>query len=277
MDFIELKISVLPDYADILVAELAGAGFESFVETPEGLNAYVGAGAWNESRVQEIILKYAPLTTITYTSSLLPRQNWNEEWEKNYQPIFIGNQCVVRASFHHIEGHFPYEIIINPKMSFGTGHHETTSLMLEMQLGVDHQGKKVMDVGCGTGILAIMACKKGASSSDAFDTDEWAVENAVENCRLNGCGITKVQQGTIDEVTLAPQYDLVLANINRNVLLREIPQYAEKLPAGGLLLLSGFYEQDIADLQKVAAQAHLSQITQKTKSKWAALCFQKQG
>lgn len=277
MDFIELNVSVLPDYADIIVAELAEAGFESFVETTEGLNAYITAGTFDESLVQEIVLRYAPLASITYTSSLLPRQNWNEEWEKNYQPIFISDQCVVRASFHQIEKTFPYEIVINPKMSFGTGHHETTSLMLEMQLGIDHQDKKVMDVGCGTGILAIMACKKGAAAADAFDTDEWAVENANENCRLNGCDAIQVQQGTIEEVALQGQYDIILANINRNVLLREIPTYAEKLPVGGLLLLSGFYEQDIADLQQVAANAHLNHTVQKTKSKWAALCFQKQG
>ncbi len=277
MDFIELKVDVLPDFTDIIVAELAEAGFDSFVETPQGVNAYAAAEAFDESRVQEIVRKYAALTPVTYTFSALPRRNWNEEWEKNYQPIYIGDQCVVRASFHQLPQPFPYEIVINPKMSFGTGHHETTALMLEMQLGVDHAGRRVLDAGCGTGILAIMACKRGAAHVDAYDIDEWAVENARENCELNGCATIGVQQGTIEEVQLSGPYDIILANINRNVLLREIPLYAGKLGPGGRLLLSGFYEQDIAELNRVAAESNLSQTARHTKTHWAALGFQKQG
>ena len=277
MDYIELKVAVLPDFADIIVAELAEAGFDSFVETPDGVDAYAPADVFDESQVQEIVQKYAALTPVTYTFSALPRRNWNEEWEKNYQPIYIGNQCVVRASFHQLAETFPYEIVINPKMSFGTGHHETTALMLEMQLGVDHAGKRVLDAGCGTGILAIMACKRGAAHVDAYDIDAWAVENARENCQLNGCPDIGIQQGTIEEVGLQGPYGVILANINRNVLLREIPRYAGHLSPGGLLLLSGFYEQDVAELNKVAAESSLSQTAGHIKQNWAALCFQKQG
>jgi ribosomal protein L11 methyltransferase len=277
LDFIELKVDVLPDFTDIVVAELAEAGFDSFVETPQGVDAYAAANVFDESLVQEIVRKYAALTPIAYTFSALPRRNWNEEWEKNYQPIFIGDQCVVRASFHQLPEQYPYEIVINPKMSFGTGHHETTALMLEMQLGVDHAGKRVLDAGCGTGILAIMACKRGAAHVDAYDIDEWAVENARENGQLNGCPEMVIQQGTIEEVRLSGPYDVILANINRNVLLREIPRYAGKLGPGGLLLLSGFYEQDIAELNRVAAESNLSQTARHTKQHWAALYFQKQG
>ena len=277
MDFIELKVDVLPDFTDIIVAELAEAGFDSFVETPQGVDAYAATGAFNESLVQEIVRKYAALTPIAYTFSALPRRNWNEEWEKNYQPIYIADQCVVRASFHQLPDPYPYEIVINPKMSFGTGHHETTALMLQMQLGVDHAGKRVLDAGCGTGILAIMACKRGAAHVDAYDIDAWAVENAKENGQLNGCPDIGIGQGTLEEVGLSGPYDIILANINRNVLLREIPLYAGKLAPGGLLLLSGFYEQDIAELNKVAAESNLSQTARHTKQHWAALCFQKQG
>jgi ribosomal protein L11 methyltransferase len=277
LDFIELKVDVLPDFTDIIVAELAEAGFDSFVETPQGVDAYAPADAFDESRVQEIVQKYAALTPVAYTFSALPRRNWNEEWEKNYQPIYIGDQCVVRASFHQLPGQYPYEIVINPKMSFGTGHHETTALMLEMQLGVDHAGKRVLDAGCGTGILAIMACKRGAAHVDAYDIDAWAVENARENCQLNDCPDVEIGQGTIEEVQLSGPYDLILANINRNVLLREIPLYAEKLVPGGRLLLSGFYEQDIAELNRVAAESNLSQTARHTKRHWAALDFHKQG
>jgi ribosomal protein L11 methyltransferase len=277
LDYIELKVDVLPDFADIVVAELAEVGFDSFVETPQGVNAYVPADVFDELQVQEIVRKYAALTPVTYTFSTLPRQNWNEEWEKNYQPIIIGNQCVVRASFHQLPEKFPYEIVINPKMSFGTGHHETTALMLEMQLGVDHAGKRVLDAGCGTGILAIMACKRGAVHVDAYDIDAWAVENARENGQLNGCPDIGIQQGTIEEVRLSGPYGVILANINRNVLLREISRYAGELATGGLLLLSGFYEQDVAELNKIAAESNLSQTAQHIKQHWAALCFQKQG
>jgi ribosomal protein L11 methyltransferase len=277
LDFIELKVDVLPDFTDIIVAELAEAGFDSFVETPQGVDAYAPADVFDESLVQEIVRKYAALTPVTYTFSALPRRNWNEEWEKNYQPIYIGDQCVVRASFHQLPEQYPYEIVINPKMSFGTGHHETTALMLEMQLGVDHAGKRVLDAGCGTGILAIMACKRGAAHVDAYDIDAWAVENARENGQLNGCPNIGIQQGTIEEVQLSGRYDIILANINRNVLLREIPLYAGILRPGGLLLLSGFYEQDITELNKVAAESNLSQTARHVKQHWAALCFQKQG
>ena len=277
MDFIELKVDVLPDFADIIVAELAEVGFDSFVETAQGVNAYAAAEVFDELQVQEIVLKYAALTPITYTFSPLPRRNWNEEWEKNYQPIYIGNQCVVRASFHQLPEQYPYEIVINPKMSFGTGHHETTALMLEMQLKVDHAGKRVLDAGCGTGILAVMACKRSAAHVDAYDIDAWAVENARENCLLNGCPNISIQRGTIEEVQLQGPYDIILANINRNVLLREIPLYVGQLAMGGQLLLSGFYEQDIAELNKVAAESNLSQIAQHIKQHWAALYFQKQG
>ena len=184
---------------------------------------------------------------------------------------------MVRASFHQLTEQYLYEIVINPKLSFGTGHHETTALMLEMQLEVHHVGKRVLDAGCGTAILAIMACKRGASHVDAYDIDTWAVENAQENVQLNGCPLISIQQGTIEEVQLEGPYDIILANINRNVLLREIPLYAEQLATGGKLLLSGFYEQDTAELDKVAVESNLSQTARHIKQHWAALGFQKQG
>jgi ribosomal protein L11 methyltransferase len=276
LDFIELKVTVSPDFSDIIMAELAEVGYESFVESPQGLDAYVQKSLFDTSLIEEIAQKYAVITPIEYSFTELERKNWNEEWEKNYQPIYIGDQCVVRASFHEPARHFPYEVIINPKMSFGTGHHETTSLMLENQLHLDHQGKKVMDVGCGTGILAIMASKRGATEIDAFDTDDWAVENTKENCLLNNSTTIRVQQGTIADVQLDATYDIVLANINRNVLLKEIPVYASFLPSGGLLAVSGFYESDARDIEKVANSSHLQLLTTKTRQNWASLVFTKQ-
>lgn len=275
MDFVELKITVAPDFSDILVAELAEIGFESFVDTEQGLDAYIPCDLFEEPRVEEIQQKYSGLTSIAYSMSTIERKNWNEEWEKNYTPIVIGQQCLVRASFHTSSGEFPYEIVINPKMSFGTGHHETTAMMLENQLYVSHEHKSVLDVGCGSGILAIMACKLKASKIDAFDTDEWAVENSRENFVLNHCSIATVQRGTIAEVELAPAYDIILANINRNVLLQEIPAYAELLPKGGFLLLSGFYEKDVADIENLALAQKLSIYGQRLKQSWASLVLQK--
>jgi ribosomal protein L11 methyltransferase len=275
LDFIELKVTVSPDFSDILIAELAEIGFESFVDTDEGLNAYIQSHDFALDQVEEIRQKYSGLAQIVYTFSTIERKNWNEEWEKSYQPIIIGNQCLVRASFHQSQGQYPYEIIINPKMSFGTGHHETTSLMLENQLAISHTDAIVLDVGCGTGILAIMACKRGASKVDAFDTDEWAVENSRENFELNNCTHATVQKGTIKEVNLAPVYTIVLANINRNVLLNEIPAYALLLPQGGFLLLSGFYEKDIADIEQLALASGLTKEGQRVKQPWASLIFKK--
>jgi ribosomal protein L11 methyltransferase len=275
LDFIELKITVPPDFSDILIAEMAEIGFESFVDTDYGVDGYIQAPLFDEQLVTAIVEKYSNLTTIAYTFSTIERKNWNEEWEKSYEPIIIGSQCLVRASFHEGLGTYPYEIIINPKMSFGTGHHETTALMLENQLTIAHTGKRVLDVGCGTGILAIMACKRGAASIDAFDIDEWAVENSRENFELNFCNKATIQQGTIREVKLAPSYDIVLANINRNVLLDEIPVYATLLAKGGVLLLSGFYEKDIADIESQAIMQGFSKLEQRIKQPWASLIFEK--
>jgi ribosomal protein L11 methyltransferase len=275
LDFIELKVTVSPDFSDILIAELAEIGFESFVDTDEGLNAYIQSHDFDLDQIEEIRQKYSSHAQIAYNFSTIERKNWNEEWEKSYQPIIIGNQCLVRASFHQIQGQYPYEIIINPKMSFGTGHHETTSLMLENQLAISHTNANVLDVGCGTGILAIMACKRGATTVDAFDIDEWAVENSRENFELNNCTHATVQKGTIQEVKLAPVYTIVLANINRNVLLNEIPDYSSLLPQGGFLLLSGFYEKDIADIEKLALASGLAKDSQRVKQPWASLVFKK--
>jgi ribosomal protein L11 methyltransferase len=275
LDFIELKVTVSPDFSDILVAELAEIGFESFLDTDNGVDGYIQSDLFDERQVEELQQKYKHLTHIEYTFATIERKNWNEEWEKSYEPIVIADQCLVRASFHQDLGHYPYKIVINPKMSFGTGHHQTTSLMLENQLTIAHTGARVLDVGCGTGILAIMACKRGASNVDAFDTDEWAVENSRENIELNNCQAITVQRGTVRQVKLASGYDIILANINRNVLLDEIPVYTSLLHQGGFLVLSGFYEKDIEDIVHLALSNGLSKVIKQAKQPWASLIFKK--
>lgn len=275
LNFIELKLTLPPDWTDIFIAELAEIGYESFVETDEGVLAYVPKPAFSEESWRAIAAKYRDAVAVVHQFNEIEQRNWNAEWEAGYQPIFIGDQCVVRTTFHRIEGFYPYEIIINPQMSFGTGHHETTTLMLENQLLMNHQGLRVMDAGCGTGILAIMASKRGAAHVDAFDTDERAVTNAEANAALNQCANIGIQRGTIATVGLADAYDTILANINRNILLAEMPLYARKLAIGGTLLLSGFYETDLAELEKSAQAQGLQKRHQSTKNQWACLLLGK--
>ncbi|QJW92030.1 50S ribosomal protein L11 methyltransferase [Spirosoma taeanense] len=275
MNYIELNLRVSLDYTDILTAELAELGFESFIETDEGLNAYITEPAFDETEIQKLVAKYADQTAIAYEVSSLEKRNWNAEWERDYESIEVANSVRVRASFHQPDARFRYDIVINPKMSFGTGHHETTAMMLEQQLSLDFTGKTVLDVGSGTGILAILAAKMGAQSVLAFDIEEWAVENARENAELNACPQVTVLQGTIADVDSSNRYDVILANINRNVLLAEIPAYVGLLNSAGYLLVSGFYEHDAADIQQKAIETGLTLIQDMAIREWTSLLFQK--
>ena len=275
MNYTELRLTVSPDYADILIAELAEVGFESFVETDEGLNAYITEPDFNEKAVRDVTAKYADQTAIAYTVTSLEKRNWNAEWEQSYQPIEVGQTVRVRASFHESNPAFEYDLVINPKMSFGTGHHETTAMMLEHQLSIDHAGKSVLDVGSGTGILAVLAARMGAADVLAFDIEEWAVENAQENADLNDCPQIRVFQGTIADVDPNSCFDIVLANINRNVLLAEIPTYAVFVREGGYLLVSGFYEHDAVDIERKAKEAGLTPVRDMVTNGWCSLVYQK--
>lgn len=270
MNYLELQLAVSPEFAEILMAELAEIGFESFTEEAEGLNAYILVDQLDHEAIEALVARYSPLTPLTYTIAEIEKQNWNETWEQNYEPIEVNEQVRVRASFHPENKNFAYEIVINPKMSFGTGHHETTSMVLAHQLDIDHEDKHVLDVGSGTGILAIMAEKRGAAYVSAFDIEEWAAENARENVALNGCSRVVVRQGTI-ETEPPGSYEIVLANINRNILLREIPIYATFMPAQATLVISGFYEHDIPEIAAVAAEEGFGIVNVKTKNNWAAL------
>jgi ribosomal protein L11 methyltransferase len=283
MNYTEVQLTVSPDFTDILTAELGELGFESFVETDEGLSAYIVETDFDEPALREVIAKYADQTAIAYEVNSLEKKNWNAEWEKEYEPIEVADQVRVRASFHESDARFRYDIVINPKMSFGTGHHETTAMMLEHQLGLDFAGKTVLDVGSGTGILAVLAAKMGAGAVLAFDIEEWAVENARENADLNDCPQITVFQGTIDDLN-SPEnvldwtpsvFDIVLANINRNVLLREIPIYCSLLKAGGYLVVSGFYEHDAVDIEHIAVASGLKPVRGMSLHQWTSLLYQK--
>jgi ribosomal protein L11 methyltransferase len=276
MNYVEVDLKVDSEFSEILMAELGEIGFESFVETDEGLLAYIQEGDFDENNLNEITGKYQDLTTIAATWKSLERRNWNEEWEKSYEPIEVGGQIRVRATFHEPDPAFKYDLLIQPKMSFGTGHHETTWLVMNEQLSLPHQGLSVMDVGCGTGILAILASKLGASNLLGFDIDEWAVENTRENFAMNNLSATaEVFQGTITEVPAEQIFGGILANINRNILLSEIPKYVAHLSQGGWLVTSGFYETDQADIEQCAAESGLKKLRSNTRNQWATVVFEK--
>jgi ribosomal protein L11 methyltransferase len=273
LNYIELNIKIASEFAEILTAELAEIGFESFVDTEDGFNAYILENQVFTDDLQAIQTQYQDLFQFEYQTQIIEQKNWNAIWESEYEPVIVSDKCLIYSTFHKIERQYPYQILINPKMSFGTGHHETTTLMIEHQLEIDHQNKTVLDAGCGTGILAIMASKLGASKLDAIDIDEWAVTNTLENLALNNCSYIKVYQSDLQNAPLTEKYDIILANINKNVLLEEIKLYRQYLTQNGVLLLSGFYAEDIADICQEAQKYGFALIATKQKNQWVSLKF----
>lgn len=269
-----LKITIQAETAlhEMLIAELEALDFDSFQELDDELEAYVQESCFNEISLKTLLKKYG--IDNKFQADVIPPTNWNEQWEKNFQPVYVNQEVQIRASFHEPQSQFRHDIIINPKMSFGTGHHETTHLIVELQLSLDHRDKHVLDLGTGTGILAIMAHKLGAKSITATDIDDWSIENCKENFELNGVKNYRILQGTVDKLTLSGTYPLIFANINKNVLLAEMPYYNRLLAANGTLILSGFYETDIED---IAQRAHMHSLEIKYKkimNRWAALLLQ---
>ncbi len=261
---------------EILTAALLDMGCDSFSEEDNKLLAYIEKELYSEAQLQNLLSIYQPQFDIQYEVSNLENKNWNEEWESNFEPVTVGNECIVRASFHPKDKEYAYDIVINPKMSFGTGHHETTHMMLDHILNMDMEGKTVMDAGSGTGILAILAAMRGATNIVAFDIEDWAFHNAVENAALNRCGHIHVLQGSINTLDLPfATYDIVLANINKNVLLEEISVYYKFLKPSGKLVLSGFYEHDISDLDKKAKTLHYLSEKINVKNNWASIIYGK--
>ena len=275
MFYIRLQVICDPDFSEILMAEIAEAGFDTFMEIEKGFEAYAEEGNLNSILLEDIKEKYKEVNPLLFFQDKVQKQNWNEEWEKNVDPIFVDDQCLIRAEFHKIDKKYPYEIIITPKMSFGTGHHQTTYLMIKSQLKVDHQNKRVMDAGCGTAILSIMASKLGAKEVEAFDIDEWSMSNGKENAEVNHTANINIQQGKISEMNFTGKFDIILANINKNVLLAEMKSYADYLPDNGLLLLSGFYTSDIDDLNKEASQYKMREVSRDERENWATLLLKK--
>jgi len=256
---------------EILIAELGYAGFESFVETENGVTAYIQKEDWNSNILEDVQILSSDEFKITYTFDEIEQTNWNEEWEKNFQPIVVDGVCTVRAPFHDIPK-TKYDIVIEPKMSFGTGHHETTHMMIQHILNNDFKNKSVLDMGCGTGVLAILAEMKGATKIDAIDIDNWCYINSLENVERNNCKHISVYEGDASLLN-GKTYDIIIANINRNILLADMSKYAACLEKGGLLFLSGFYNQDIPIIEEECSKYGLKLKESFEKNKWVSLKF----
>ena len=258
---------------DLLAAELAEIGFESFLEDERGLKAYIPVEKWDEKRLKETLDSFPFASGITCFQTYVKGQNWNEEWEKNYfQPIVIGGDCVIHSTFHKDIPDAKYDIVIDPKMSFGTGHHETTSLMIEEILKANPEGKSLLDMGCGTAVLAILAAKKGANPVLAIDIEEWAYNNSQENIVLNGEPQIEVQKGGA-ELLQNRFFDVILANINRNILLEDMHKYAACMKPGSELYMSGFYREDIPAIDEEARKHGLKQLSVNEKNRWVAVRY----
>lgn len=271
--YIEYRFSVNPKtpWDEVLLAELQTLPFESFLSTDDGLNAYVPLVDNKENFLESIDLLNRKEVEIKVASSEIIPENWNAKWESNFHPVFVGKDCVIRADFHENEGKI-YELIINPKMSFGTGHHPTTHMMMEFVLETPLTSKTILDVGCGTGVLGILALKKGAFHVDAIDNDPWCVENSIENANVNNCKNFHVEEADYLKEEM-PYYDFIFANINRNILIDQVPNYARALNIGGSLFLSGFYERDVEAINSSCQRENLILFSRKERETWCALKF----
>ena len=276
MNYYELFFTTITteDYQqDLLINALGEIGFDTFEELELGFKAYIPEGVFDQQALDEQLLPYKDLFTFSYEITLIPQKNWNEVWESNFEPIEIGDKIYVRATFHEPKPEFQYEIVIDPKMAFGTGHHQTTAMMLGLMLENEFAGKKVLDMGCGTGILAIMAAKLGADDIIAIDYDPVCYESTIENSALNNVGNIKPLCGS-KEVIPDEQYDTILANINRNILIDQMPRYAEALKTDGEIYFSGFYESPDLDIITDEARKYgLKYITHKKDKEWVAAKF----
>ncbi|SDH79868.1 50S ribosomal protein L11 methyltransferase [Winogradskyella thalassocola] len=266
------KVSPLQPAVEILIAELGYAGFESFVENEEGVIAYIQKEEWNDNILDGIYILSSDEFKIDYTFEDIEQTNWNEEWEKNFNPIVVDDVVSVRAPFHEKRDDVKYDLIIEPKMSFGTGHHETTHMMIQHILQNDFKDKSVLDMGCGTGVLAILAEKVGATKLDAIDIDNWCYLNSLENVERNDCKNISVYEGDVMLLN-GKKYDSIIANINRNILLADISEYANCLNENGSLFLSGFYEQDIPIIEAECNKQMLKLTKTLQKGQWVSLKF----
>lgn len=280
MDTIEVECTIHHNnqeknqISDILVAQLAELGYHSFITTEEGIKAYIEEKNFNHDDIVYLPISpiFQDILDVNYRA--IKNKNWNEEWEKNFSPIKIGDKCVIRAPFHQADKNYPYEIIIEPKMSFGTGHHATTDLMIQEILAADIKNKKILDMGCGTGILSILASQKNAGETWAIDNDEWAYNNSKENIKKNNAKNIHLVHGDAKAIPDI-NFDIILANINRNILLNDIPVYSRHLNEDGILILSGIYSNDLKIIREKAEKHQMQLNHHNTKDYWMTAYFVK--
>ena len=259
---------------DMFMELLGTIGFDSFMDTEDGFEAYCQESALDETELDEILRMEQFENVSLLKKELIPDQDWNATWEASYEPVIINELCRIRAPFHKVEGTYKYDLVIEPKMSFGTAHHETTSQIIELMLQSEFSGLNVLDMGSGTGVLAILAKKLGSAMTVAIDNDEWAYRNALDNIRLNDENEIVVELG--DATSLNDrQFDVILANINRNILLRDMKEYVKSLVENGRIFFSGFYEEDLVLITKEAEHLGLKYVNHVTKNNWTAAVFVK--
>ena len=278
MNYTELNLQLNPLelFGEMLTYQLGEVGFEMFEDTPQGFKAYIQTANFNNDAVLEIIEGIKEMNCeVNYSIQDIPWQNWNAEWEKNYQPEIIGNKIYIRAEFHEANPSYPHEIIVQPRMAFGTGHHPTTSQVMEAMLDIDFKNKSLLDMGCGTGILAILGMQLGASSAYAIDYDPNSVDNSIENAQRNGYPQIEVALGS-SELLEGKSYDIILANINRNIILNDLDKYAASLNDGGLLITSGYYTSDLSVIKNKAAEYHIDYLQHTSQNDWCCATFKKQ-
>jgi ribosomal protein L11 methyltransferase len=274
MDYLKYTLKLNPDnqdFRDILMATLGDTGFESFIENEQSIEAFIKEEISTHSILDQI--DFMPLFEYNYQIEKIPDQNWNELWEKNYfKPLVIADKCVIRAPFHTDYPKMDIEIVIEPNMAFGTGNHETTSMMMEFILETNIEGKSLLDMGCGTGILSILASKRGALKVTAIDIDKWSYEGTSENAVING--VDNIFSVLGDAASIPDEkYDLILANIHKNIIVSDLPAYFKKLEMNGAVIVSGFYEKDLPDVVIEATRLGLKQISKKVKNNWCSAMF----
>ena len=267
--YLKINIPCNKEIQEILIAELGQINYDSFQEMDKALEAYIKEELFDDKNLLLVLGKHG--ISMKIKAEKLQNINWNEQWEKNFDPVVVDKRVQIRATFHDVQPNYEYDVVINPKMSFGTGHHETTQLIVGEQLEIDHKNKSILDVGTGTGVLAIMGYKLGAKSITATDIDDWCIDNSRENLELNQVKNFEVLQGSINKLTLPGDYDIIYANINKNVLMDEIPFYSSLLKDKGILVLSGFYSEDIDDLKRKAAQNKLFLVYTKSQNNWVMM------
>jgi len=278
MDYIECRFELAPfePFHEILIAELAELPFESFVEEDPVVKAYIPESLFKIEMLDEVEILHSDQLSVRWTHKQIPQENWNKKWETSFDAVEIDNFCIIKAPFHPIKEGFKYELIIEPKMSFGTGHHETTQLMIKGMKRLDLINKKVLDMGSGTAVLAILAEKMGASLVHAIDIEDWAYENMNENVIRNNCKNIITKKGGEEVIEMLDEkYDCIFANINKNILLKQFDIYIKHLNTGGELLISGFFPSDVVDFKHLVKKYKLLEIVEDSESQWCMLHYKK--